>query len=197
MSVKIIGAVVLAAVCIAIGGGYASHRRQGELAGAQAALATALKQDAQEKDVLAALLARGSAAEARADSEAARGDSLAKASRKTEIKYVAVKAVAPADCAPVVAAADSALSDAQVEVETTRAALTSSQEAAKDYQVARDSALASLARLSAAASAVHAVASPGFIERFRPKFVVAAVAGVNPFTGHPDAVVGAGLGWSF
>lgn len=182
---------------MAIGGGYVSHRRQGALEVAQSALASALKQDAQQKDILAALAARGSAAEARADSEAARADSLAKAGQIAVIRYVEKKAVAPAVCDSVVATADQAISTAQSEAEGANRATQAALEAANAYKAGRDTALASLARLSAAATAVHSAASPGFFERVRPKLLVAAVAGVNPITGRPDAVIGVGLGWSF
>lgn len=192
----ILGSMTLFAVALAVASATIGHARQGALNAAHDSVTAALKDDSRQKSLVDFLTTRASLAEARADSEARRADSLAARGRRSEIRYVTLKATAPAPCAPVIAAADSALADAQAEAETARSGLRTAQDAAKDYQAARDTALSALARLTAAATALNTASRPSWRERILPHIGVGGAAGINPI-GRPDAVVGLTVSWSF
>lgn len=184
-------------VLFALGGAYAAHSRKSNLDTTTAALATALQDASRQKSLVDFLTDRASAAEARADAEAAKADLLAKVSRRSEIRYAEAKAVAPDTCDDVIFAADSALAAAQAEAEMADAARRDALDAAKDYRAGKDSALAALARLRVAGEAVEASAKPSLLERLRPRLTAGVTAGVNPITERPAVVIGVGLGWSF
>lgn len=197
MKAKIIVAVVSAVVALLIGNQWGAHAQQGTLGAARDSLAAALTDAGRQKNMVDFLTTRASLAEARADAESARADSLAHVSQKALIRYTSVKATAPDTCALVIAAADSAISTAQAEAEAARNGLRSAQDAAKDYKAARDTALAALARLSVAAGAVQVASAPSWRERVIPRFGVGATIGVNPATGRPAMAAGLTIGWQF
>ena len=189
--------MVILSVALVISSIYTTRSRSRQRTDVQIALQGAIQDAGRQHSLVALITERASLAEARADSEATRADSLARAAHTSEIRYVRVKATAPDTCAAVILAADSALADAQAEADVARSALRFAQDAANDYRTGKDSALASLARLRAAGEAVLGASRPSFLERIRPRLTAGVTAGMNPLTYRPAVVAGVGLGWSF
>lgn len=193
----ILVSMTLFALALALGGAAIGHARQGDVIAARTAYAQAKQVNQRATDLIAVLSARGAASEARADSEAARADSLSKLTRRTIIRYGIAKAAAPDTCADVIFAADTALDAAIAQAEMAEAGRRDAEDAANSYRAGKDTALAALARLRVAGDAVVHASKPSLFERVRPRITAGVTAGVDPLTYRPAVVVGVGLGWSF
>lgn len=176
--------VVLIVLALILGANtIASHARTGELRAAHDSLVIALRNGDRSRALAAFLSTRAAQAEQRADS-------LAHAGRVAHVKYVAVRDAAPAECAPLAAAAEEEIALAHEETQEVRSAL-------GDTRAALDSVRASYDRLRSAAVTLDHVAAPSWRERLVPKLGFGAAAGVDPFTRRPAMAVGVTLGWTF
>lgn len=184
----------LLAVSLVASGVQRAH--QGVDAAARDSLHAALQSVERSKAWGDLLFERAQLAELRADAEARRADSLERANVRARVQYVTVRETAPAECAPVIAAANAALAVSDSVSESRAAALRSSQEAASGFRAARDTAQAALARLQAAATVVDRT-RPSLLSRLAPRMGVGVAAGVNPVTGWPSLTTGITFGWTF
>lgn len=164
-----------------------------------------------ERALVAAAVARADsaaqvAAELRAvtDSalaQAARADSAARAvgqrSDSVRVVYRRVAVLAPDTCAPVVAAADSALAAADSVAGALRTLAASHEDAARAAIERADVSEAALRDVRAAAGRLERAARPSLLSRLTPKPGLGLAAGVNVATGRPAAVLGATLAWRF
>jgi hypothetical protein len=176
----LVGALLLTML---VGSEIAGHRSNVAERTARAALDAALSADDSQKKQVAFLTETAARAKAAADS-------IRRARPATVVKYVAVRDSAPADCQPVIEAADQLIASGQAESDSLRSAL-------GHTEVALDSVRASLGRLRPAAVALEHASRPSLRERLTPKLGFGAAVGVDPLTRRPATAIGMTLGWTF
>lgn len=140
---------------------------------------------------------RADAAEARADAADSAATALAGRATRATVVYRTVRDSAPADCAPVIAAADSAISLEHARGDSLATALQSERSALASTKAASDTVVAAYERLRTAATTLDKAVQPSWREKLVPKLGIGAAAGIDPFTRRPSTAVGVTLGWTF
>jgi hypothetical protein len=189
----------------------------GKLHGRDTALtaATAVADSAHRETVAALAIARADSVRATvykasadsalavADSERARGNTARADATKARAAYASVRVNAPADCAPLVAAADTALAHASVaqasrtaEASDLRGALLSQQNRGDSLSVALSGLTTAAGRADTALTNVVSATRPSLASRLIPHIGAGVAVGVDA-TGAPHTIIGVTLGWAF
>lgn len=175
----------------------AQDRHDHTLKAAQDTLHAAIRDGDRQKSLIDFLSNRAALAEARADSAAARADSLGRAAGRAQVRYVTLHDAAPADCRPALDAADSVIAVLAQDTVDLRKTAQEARSARADTKVALDSVRGSYGRLEAAATTLSRASRPSWVARLTPHLGLGIAAGIDPVTRRPSTAAGITFGWSF
>lgn len=190
--------VALAVLALILGANtLTSHRASGELKAAHDSLTVALRAGDHSRMVADLLRTRAAQAAAHADLAEAAAIELARRARRAEVVYRVAVDSAPAECAPVIEAANAVLAIEQARADSLSGALQSVRSSLTDTRAALDSVRGSYERLRTAAVTLDNAVKPSWREKLVPKLGIGGAVGVDPFTRRPATAFGVTLGWTF
>lgn len=182
---------------ILVGNTFVNRHQDSTVQAAHDSLTVALRDGERQKSLVDFLTTRASQADARADAADSAATVISGRAARATVVYRTVRDSAPADCAPVIAAADSAISLEHARGDSLASALLNERSALADTKVASDSVRASYERLRTAATTLDKAVQPSWRQKLVPKLGFGGAAGIDPFTRRPSTTVGMTLGWTF